>query len=62
MTVIKIRNIINGLWKKRFKLSEGDHPILIFYLVEENHSDQSESWGKKENRDPLIALMASECD
>ena len=61
MTALKPRDVINGLKKKGFSLSESDHTHLIFCLNGKKTQIRTKiSHGSGEIDDGLISLMSSQ--
>ena len=59
MTTLKTRDVLNGLGKKGFRLSEGNHKYLIFYFNGKKSPIRTKiSHGGKEIDDSLINLMS----
>lgn len=59
MTSIKTRKVLNGLIKKGFYLSPGDHKHLVFQVDGKKTSIRTKvSHGSKEINDYLINLMS----
>jgi predicted RNA binding protein YcfA (HicA-like mRNA interferase family) len=61
LTTFKVREILNGLEKKGFVQSQGDHTHLIFYCNGKKTSIRTKiSHGSNEVNDHLISLMSTQ--
>ncbi len=59
MVTIKVRDVLNGLEKKGFSRSEGDHSHLVFYVDGKKTAIRTKvSHGSSEIDDRLIHLMS----
>ena len=59
MTTLKVRDIVNGLMRKGFSLSESDHAHLIFCCNGKKTQIRTKvSHGSSEINDGLIRLMS----
>jgi hypothetical protein len=61
MTTLKQREVLKGLTKKGFSVSEGDHSHLILYVSGKKTPIRTKvSYGSSEITDSLIHLMSIE--
>lgn len=59
MTVLKNKDVVNGLTKKGFEVSQGDHRFFVFYADGKKTSIRTKvSHGSKEVNDSLIGIMS----